>query len=293
MQLKHHILDIQHNVDLKPYTSFAIGGLAESFCVIHNLDQLPALVDSNYLGKGSYHILGGGSNILINDQGIKRPVIYLGPEFDYIEPLGNAGVLKVGAATSLAKLIDYCIVNELQGVEGLSGIPAKIGGLIISGAASFGTQIKDCLRAVTIFDFNQCCLKHLEAGDISFGDHQTNLEDCLVLEAVFCLHSEVDIKQKVIDILNNKIKTQDLSHPSAGCIFKNSKQQAAGALIDACGLKDFRVNDACVSSKHANFIINQGSARTKDVTELIEVIKRRVKEQFEITLIEEIKRWDC
>jgi len=284
MSLKE--IELKYNVDLRKYTSIKIGGKAQHFFLTSTRDDLHRVIKD--IGP-SFYVLGKGSNLLIQDRLIKKPIIKLGHDFNYIKKNGN--FIEIGASTPLPFLIKYCIANNLAGLENLVGIPATMGGLIFSNASAYGSSISSCIKEVDLLD-REGNFKTLKKNAITFDYRFSSLKDYIILGAKFSLSPDVNLKQKASNLLKKRLRSQDFNFPSCGCIFKNpANSESAGFLIESCGLKKQRKGDAQVSGRHANFIINLGRARYSDVDYLIEKIKDRVYKKYNITLEEEIKRW--
>ncbi len=273
------------DVDLRNYTSIKIGGSAKYFYTALNLDCLRKIVQD--IGS-DFYLLGKGSNLLVKDCLIRNPIIKLGDNFSFIKKKGN--YLEVGASTPLSSLIKYCLEKDLLGLENLAGIPATVGGLLAMNAASFGRSISAVVEEVTVMS-RESDIKKLKSSEISFGYRSSTLEKYIVLEAKFKLFSGKNLKQKVGELLARRLGLQDFDSPNCGCIFKNTPEFSAGFLVDSCHLKGQRCGGAQISPRHANFIINLGSAKYKDVAYLIQKIKDQVYKKHSIILQEEIKRW--
>lgn len=286
------------NQILKNYTYIKIGGKANYFLIADNNDTL-----SNALEycKGDFYLLGGGSNLLIKDSIIKKPVIKLGKGFNYIKH--DKQKIEVGAATPLAALLSFCCKYSIAGFENLAGIPATIGGLLAMNASAFGKAISSMLSEVEVIQEDGKIIR-LQRQDIEFGYRSSTFltrdaQNCrqekkVILRAWFNRESGRNIKEKINSFLQKRFKTQDSIHPSCGCIFKNPSgdlKLAAGFLIDSCGLKGLCKNDAQISPKHANFIINLGAATYNDVNYLIKKMKDSVYRKFAVSLEEEVERW--
>ncbi|MCM8786734.1 MAG: UDP-N-acetylmuramate dehydrogenase [Candidatus Omnitrophica bacterium] len=283
MNLKE--VELKQKVNLKNYTTIKIGGEANNFFIVRSVEGIKSILE---IFDKCFYILGKGSNILIKDTFIKKPIIKLGYDFDYIRKTDNS--FEVGAATSLSKLLHFCIKNSLSGLENLAGIPATVGGLISMNASAFGKDVSSCLEAVEIIDEYKN-LKKIKKSDIFFTYRSCSLKDSIILRAWFNFSNIENLKDKIKYFLKKRYLTQDFSFPSCGCIFKNPPNYNAGFLIESCGLKGFRKNDAQISLKHANFIVNLGKAKYKDVDYLIKIAKEKVYKKFGIILEEEIIRW--
>jgi len=275
---------LKRNYSLADFTTIKIGGEAKHFFIAENSAALGKVLKKCC---GSFYILGGGSNLLVADSPIKKCVIRLGDDFSYIK---KDKCLEIGGATALSKVIKYASANNLGGFDNLAGIPATIGGLIAMNASSFGREISAYLREVEVMDRN-AAVKILKKEEISFSYRKSSLNDCIILRAWFEVVKDYDVKAKISNFLKTRMSKQDFEFPNCGCIFKNPVEKPAGFLIEACGLKGLKKNDAQISPKHANFIINLNKARYNDVDYLTNIIKENVHKKFGIILEEEIKRW--
>jgi UDP-N-acetylmuramate dehydrogenase len=278
-------VELRHNHNLKNLTTIRIGGQARHFFIVNTIDALRELVVNL---EGSYYILGGGSNLLVKDAMLDKEVIKLGEEFGSI--LQGSRYLEVGAAVKLSALIKYAIQNDLGGLDNLAGIPALVGGLVAMNASAFNRDISQFIKGVEVMD-KSGNVQQMKKEDISFSYRQSSLGDYIVLKVWFDLPKDEGIKGKINTFMKQRISTQDFSYPNCGCVFKNPKGSSAGFLIDSCGLKGLRQNNAQISLKHANFIINLGNASYEDVDYLINKAREDVHKKFGIILEEEIKRW--
>lgn len=270
---------------LKDHTTIKIGGLPQKFYVVASERELAALIGE--LGN-NFYLLGAGSNILAADC-LRRPVIKLAGGFDYIRA-DAGGKIEVGAATLFRRVLAYCCEHNLQGVENLAMIPASIGGLIAMNASAFGRGIADSLVEVEVMD-GFASSRRIFGQDIKFSYRTSSIKGNIILRAWLKLSEGKGLRERIVSIVNQRCRSQDFTRPSCGCIFKNPPDNFAGKLIDDCGLKGLRRNDAQVSEKHANFIVNLGQASYGDVDYLIGVIKDKVKQRTGILLEEEIIRW--
>jgi len=278
-------IEVESGADLRNYTHIKIGGRAKYLFSPETTEDLSNLVCD--IGP-EFYVLGKGSNLLIENKVILRPIVKLCGGFSFIKREGD--FLRVGAACRLSTVIRYCLENELAGLHNLVGIPATIGGLLSMNASSFGQSINFYLLDVEVMD-KKGEVKTLPKEEIEFGYRSSSLRDYIILSARFKLFKEEGFKDKVKSLFAKRLWEQDFHLPSCGCIFKNPSDNSAGILIDSCGLKGLQRGDACVSERHANFIVNLGSARYKDVDYLIRKIKDRIYKKYSIILEEEIIRW--
>lgn len=282
-------IELKYDYPLKDLTSFKIGGKASLFIRPHSERGLSHTLKTINSYNLPYHILGGGSNLLINDAGLNYPVIKLGAEFASIKRAGPL-CLEVGAATPVAQLLGYCLKYNLSGLERFAGMPATIGGMVATNASCFGKDFFSFLEEVEGFN-NEGEKVVLRKKDINSGYRQTSLEGIVVTKVRLVLEEGINVREVIKDFLKRREQQQEMRLPTAGCIFKNPEKASAGKLIEECSLKGLACGDACISFKHANFIVNKGEAKAKDVVYLIELIKERVRKKFGVLLEEEIERW--
>jgi UDP-N-acetylmuramate dehydrogenase len=278
-------ISLQRNVDLQRFTTIKIGGRARNFFTAQSAEDLGQIIADC---ETAPYILGKGSNLLIADRTIARPVIKLGEGLGGIRQAGDRVI--VGASTPLPYLLHYCLKNNLSGLEYLAGIPATVGGLLAMNASSFDGAVSGPLDEVEVLD-NGGAFKVLSKGKISFGYRHSSLEKHIILRATFSLCPSRDVRKKINYFLKKRLSLQDFLFPSCGCVFKNTDTASAGFLIDSCGLKGLARGGAQVSPRHANFIINRGHAAYFDVDYLIQVIRDKVYKKYGVILQEEIKRW--
>ncbi len=237
-------------------------------------------------------MIGAGSNILANDKGLNALVIKLGSscfkEIDF-----KAKGLTVGAGCMLSRVISLSKNKCVSAFELFAGIPGTIGGALAMNAGVREKNIGDLVEEVQVMDYNGK-IKGLKRKDIKFAYRSSSLAKYIVLSARFRSRSKKrqELEAVVRERLSWRRDKQELSLPSAGCVFKNpSETISAGILIDLCGLKGKRIGDACICPRHANFIVNMGNASAKHVLMLMRLVKTKVKNKFNIDLQPEIKIW--
>ncbi len=250
-------------IDFSKYSSFKIGG---SFEV--------ALLDETLHNPNDYYLIGACNNILMGNN--PPPLMMLSKKYDYIRIENNT--LKIGAATPSGKVASFCKRNNIANFEFLSHLPGKLGGLVYMNAGLKEFENFNNLLNVTLLSGQR------EKEQIEFGYRFTNINEP-ILEAAFTLKYGFDA-QKVDSF--KKMRANQPSTPSAGSCFKNPPNDYAGRLIEAVGLKGIKKGDMCFSNQHANFLVNMGERKFEDALYLIREAQRRVKEEFGITLEEEI-----
>jgi len=290
------------NESLADHTTFKIGGEADYFFVAQNNDDLIRAVKVTHNLNLPFFILGGGSNLLVSDKGFRGLVIKVQSSCRRQSGYGaSATKLKVqsnkiiaDAGVSLSKLIDSSIENELSGLEWATGIPGTVGGAVRGNAGAFGKEMSDVARSVKVLSIsNNITVKQYNNIAIKFAyrDSIFKHNKDIILSVEFELKNGNKEKSRNIiqGYLLERKEFQPLDYLSAGCIFKNPREKLVGELIDLAGLKGKRIGDARVSEKHANFIVNSGNAKAKDVIELIKIIQERVFKKFGIKLKLEIE----
>ncbi|MGC8766656.1 MAG: UDP-N-acetylmuramate dehydrogenase [Brevinematia bacterium] len=288
---KHSDLVILDNQDLKHYTTFRIGGKGTILKIL-STNSLKFFLKTAKEENIQYFILGGGSNLLINDGPLKRVFIKLENEFkkvELIEKKENSVKLKVGAGVTLPSLSKLCMDMELEGTEFCISIPGTIGGAVIMNAGAHGNEMKDIVKKIYCFDGKgqEIELTNEEAG---FSYRKSNLTNYLItfVEIELRKGKKEKIKEKIQENIRYRANTQPKGF-SAGSVFKNPEGTKAWKLIREVGLSGFRINEVMFSEKHANFIINLGNGKAKDVIKLMSLARRKVKENFGINLEPEIK----
>ncbi len=276
---------------LKNKTTFKIGGPTLFFSEPKDADELKLLIKAAGKNKLPVFILGAGSNLLIGDKGVRGLVIKLGsPYFKRISL--EKGYIRVASGAALAQLIKFALDKSLQGAEFLTGIPGTVGGALAMNAGCWGFNIGDALKEIEVMDKNGR-IKNLKKSQIKFAYRKSSLAKYIIVSSLLRLKkgNQPEIRKNIRKYLEKRSESQDLTWPNAGCIFKNPKNNAAGRLIELCGLKGRHIGDAYISERHANFIINQGKATAKDVLQLMRLVRKQVKHKFKVTLQPEIKIW--
>jgi len=290
-EIKKICKDVKFNEPLAKHTSFRIGGPAEYFVEVRNRSELANLLKIAKKYNLDILVIGAGTNLLVKDKGIKGLVIKLGGEFKSAESVDSAEKVKVGGGVLLPQLIKFCIQNNLGGIEFLAGIPGTVGGALVMNAGTHLGEIGNRVKKVEIMNFSGKT-RVLERREINFSYRKSNLPDkSIILSAELSLRKENKnfIRKRISEQLKRRFLCQPIGFYGAGCIFKNPPGRHAGELIEKAGLKGLSYGGAYISEKHANFIINQGKAKAKEVIYLIRKIKDTVKKKFGIKLELEIR----
>lgn len=273
---------------LSKRTSLKIGGPSKYFVELRNIKELTDVIELAKKENLDFFILGEGTNVLFCDEGFSGLVIQLKGEFENFSIRGEE--VTAGAGVKLNDLVEKMARRGLAGLEFASGIPGSVGGAIVTNAGTRMGWIGDIVREIKIFSGGK--VQILKRGEIDFSYRHCKLPDeAVVLEVKLRLKNGKKnvIINKIKEGLKQRRKNQPISTLNAGCVFRNPETCEAGKLIESAGLKGARVGDAEVSTKHANFIINRGKAKAKDVYGLIQKIRETVKEKFDIELELELR----
>ena len=282
---------LQRDEPLAPYTWLHLGGPAQFFFTPRSLDELTRLVKACHEIQIPIHILGGGSNLLVKDEGVSGAVIRLTePIFGHVVIEGNR--VRAGGGALLSHVISETVRVGLAGFENLAGIPGTVGGALCGNSGGRLGEISQLVTSVIgLTPLGERVVRGKD--ELSFDYRQSNLADLLIVEAKFeLIPGDPDaISQILKKNWITKKSVQPLSSQSAGCIFKNPRGQRAGLLIEQAGLKGTRVGGAEISERHANFIVTHTGAKSSDVLRLIDLIRSKISEQFGVHLESEIKIW--
>lgn len=280
----------RYDVSMQRYTSFKTGGTAEIFAEPRNIYELRKVLKFCKDEQKRILILGNGSNILVNDNGIQGVVIHLGGNFKEIKRDGKSIFSK--AAVKLPRLIRKTALWGFGGLEVLTGIPGTVGGATRMNAGGKYGCISEMINSVTTMTFDGE-IKNINCKDIEFTYRGCILNKQIIIGVEF--HLKESTREKILgridEILKEKKRKQPLSTLNAGCIFKNTPYFKAAELIENAGLKGKKVGGAIVSQKHSNFIVNTGNATSTDILKLIKIIKETIKKKYDVQLEAEIQIW--
>ena len=283
---------VETNHPLAKDTWYGLGGPADYFIRPETVEQLKTIARRCNENNIPIYVLGFGSNLLINDDGLRAAVIKLEAEkFEQTQFDGEQ--LTAWAGAKLSELVLTCVKKSLSGIEALTGIPGSIGGAVRMNAGGNFGDIGAAIETVTLMD-SQGDIFEQSKPELMFDYRRTNITAQFIINARLKLTSAdpEQIMRTVKEIWIYKKNSQPLNTRNCGCVFKNPRGVSAGALIDRAGLKGLQIGGAVVSEKHANFIIAEKGCKSRDVVRLIDAVKERVKEQFGIELELEIEIWD-
>jgi UDP-N-acetylmuramate dehydrogenase len=272
---------------LSEHTSFRIGGPCDYYFEPSDKNDFVELI--KYLERVQIpcFILGNGTNLLVNDDGLRGAVISLENSLNNLKY--ENGLIYGEAGTKLSKFVDFCIKNSKTGVEMLAGIPGSLGGALVMNASAYGGTISDHLIDVEVFFEGN--IQRIKKKDIDFRYRYSSLNKMVILSASFELEDgEMElsaIKRK--ELLDYRKAAQPVHLPCAGCVFKNPPGHHAAVLVQEAELKGVKIGGAEVSDLHGNFIVNTNKATAKDVIDLIKHVRKTIKDKFNLDMDLEIK----
>jgi UDP-N-acetylmuramate dehydrogenase len=282
---------------LEAFTTFHVGGPADWLVETRSGEEVVRVLALARAAGVPVTVLGGGSNVLVSDSGVRGVVIH--PGGGQIA-LKDERCIRADAAVTINGLVRWTIVHGVSGLAAWAGTPGTVGGAICGNAHFLGRHIGDSVASVTLVD-RTGTVEEVPAREMAFGYDDSRLRHTgeVVLSATFrgCPGESAALRAEARQSLAYRKRTQPLDVPSAGCVFRNpgppspgvaGVQATAGALVDRAGLKGFAIGGACVSPTHGNFIVNQGTASAADIRRLIEHCRRTVRERFGVELKEEI-----
>lgn len=275
--------------NLAPLTWFKVGGSADVLFKPEDTEDLAKFMKQN-AGILPVTVLGAGSNIIFRDGGVHGVVVKLGRSFTDIEIVSN-NELSVGAACLNYNLAKFTQGNSIKNFEFLIGIPGTVGGGVAMNAGSYGSEFCDIVKSIEIVD-KDGNIKVIAASDIGFSYRKNSLpKGTIVTKVIFKTEiGDIDeIKSKMAKISKERSETQPITEKTGGSTFANPEGYKAWELIDKAGLRGKSVGDAIISTKHCNFMINNGNATAKDIEELGEFVRAEVKEKLGVELQWEIK----
>ncbi len=282
---------VREGEPLAPYTWLRLGGPADYFAEPTAVDELTELIRRFRENDQPVRLLGGGSNLLIPDDGVRGLVIHLSaPAFGEITVNGQQ--ITAGGGAKLSHLVSTSVREGLAGLEELVGIPGTVGGALHGNAGGHSGEIGQWTRGATVVTRTGEVITRGQ-DDLHFAYRQSSLDELVILNAQFELEEE-DPKQLNLRLQKRwivKKAGQPASDQNCGCIFKDSGGMNPSDLIDQAGLKGTSLGEAAVSDRDANFIVVGADATTKDVTRLIELIKAQVSERVGVELESQIEVW--
>jgi UDP-N-acetylmuramate dehydrogenase len=296
---------LKQGIQLANFTAARIGGPVDGLLTAESADDLAHLVESLWEREVDFVILGGGSNILVSDAGVRGVVILNRARQVKFNVNGDSASVWAESGANLGSVARQAAGRGLSGLEWAVGIPGTIGGAIVGNAGAHGSETADNLLMAEILHLvkgieSRYFREYWEREALTFEYRSSKIKrdpgNMVVLSAKLQLQpsTHAAVQEKTSEFTAYRQRTQPPG-ASMGSMFKNPPGDYAGRLIEAAGLKGTRIGEAEISSLHANFFVNRGNARASDVRNLIDLARNRVKEEFNIELeleIELIGDWD-
>ena len=286
-------LKILDEEPLARHTSFRIGGPAAIFAQPATVDELSKLLRFLAARGISPRILGAGTNVLAPDEGLREVVICTKDALTGLCDLGG-GKIEAFAGETLSKTAVFARNLSLTGLEFAHGIPGTVGGGIYMNAGAYGGEMKQAAAQTTVLTMDgETRVYTGEAQGFSYRTSAFENLPVIIVKTVFQLSpgDKEEISARMQELMEKRRASQPLELPSAGSTFKRPEGAFAGALIQEAKLKGVSVGGACVSEKHAGFVVNTGGATARDVKALIELVQKKVSETSGYFLQPEVRIW--
>ena len=281
---------IRENEPMRNHTTWRIGGPADRLVQPESTEELQQAIQEAQKAGEPYYVIGGGSNLLVSDEGIAGTVIQLGGSLTGLQISENSIIAEAGVP--LPFLARKAAEHGLSGLEFAAGIPGSVGGAVVMNAGAYQGQISNVIEQVICCDASGQLIT-LHAADCGFAYRNSrfkNNRELVIVSVKMNLQPgrKEDIMEQMQKNTASRNAKQPVEYPNAGSIFKNPPGDAAGRLIELIGAKGWRQGDAKVSEKHSNFIVNIGSASCQDVLQLVDRVKQAVYQETGVLLEEEI-----
>jgi len=290
-----HLEDIQRvlrgrialNEPMNRYTSIRIGGPADFMLEPADRDDAVSLLSWLQGESILFTLVGKGSNMLVSDEGVRGIMVHLEPGLNSVTMDG--GMVVAGAGIPMARFVDFCVQHDMSGVEMLAGIPGTLGGGVIMNAGAYGGEISTHLVDIEVV--RDGIIVRVPKEQIGFSYRHSALEGSVVLGARFRLPGgdKAELMRSRRELLIKRNRAQPVNMPNSGSMFKNPEGHHAAKLIDGAALKGTRRGGAGISNLHANFIVNYGDAKARDVIDLLELAHSAVLKKSGVNLELEIK----
>ncbi len=279
---------IRKNEPMSRHTSWQVGGPADYYLCPADLSELVEIVRFSNKYNLPLYVFGNGTNLLVLDGGIRGLVVNIGSSFSYVNCEQNG--LTAGAGTPMTYLARTAAEQGLVGLEFAVGIPGSLGGAVIMNAGSFGGYIGEKVRSVKLVSPGAELIT-MKRNELSFSYRTSNLPDKgVIFEVVLDLKPGDSAEpMKLMEYFLSERSRRHPDLPSAGSVFRNIPDQPAGKIIEEIGCKGMRIGGAEVSCKHANFIVNTGTATAADILSLIEAVRQKIKDEYNLDLQPEVK----
>ena len=288
--------DIQWDISLAAYTSFAIGGSAQAVVTVLTEQELQQVLLFLQRQNICWRVIGRGTNLVISDRGFDGVMIVLAGDFKSLEtPMDEDSTshIVVGAGCSLTRLSNFCLEHAYAGLEFVFGIPGTLGGAVVMNAGAWGKEISENILSVTLMSATG--KETYSRSDLVFVyrrwvDYEEKWRQAVVINVDLAVEksSKLSVQQGCREVQAKRRKAQPITLPNAGSFFKNPAGQSAGRLIESCGLKGKRFGNVMVAEEHANFFVNLGGGTEKDIRELMVHVQHKVMQECGVDLQPEV-----
>ena len=290
--------NVLFGVPMSARTTMKVGGNAELIIEPEDENALSAALGVIQTMNSDFFVLGGGSNLVVSDGGVKQPVISL-RNFSGISILEIDGefFLECGAGATWGSIFNFCSEKNFSGLLKFTGLPGTVGGAVFMNASCFGSSVSDVIQSAKYMSANgQSQVYAVNEADWGYkkSPFQTGGADKkIVTSAIFRVQKSTEnVREKGLSFLAKRREMGHFEKPCAGSVFKNpAGEKSAGRLIDECGLKGFKIGGAQVSLKHANIIVNSGNATQKDISALVDFVAAEVLRKKNVQFSAEIVFW--
>ena len=281
---------IKYNEPMKKHTTMKVGGPCDCMVEPSSIEENQKVLEYVKENNIKYYIIGNGSNLLVKDEGVHALIIKIASKFSSVEVNGEH--IRAYSGCSVPKLSQIAKENSLSGLEFACGIPGSVGGGIRMNAGAYGSEMVNVVEKVGFLDENGN-LKEIDGKDAHFTYRHSMFVDNPQYVVVYAIYKLVkgnkeEISKIMEENMNSRKQKQPIEYPNFGSVFKRPEGYFVGKLVDDCGLKGYKIGGAQVSTKHSGFMINIGDATCKDVLDLIEYVKKKVYEKFNVKLQEEV-----
>ena len=281
---------IKYNEPMKKHTTMRVGGPCDCMVEPSSIEEIQKILEYARKNNIKYYVIGNGSNLLVKDEGVHALIIKIANKFSKVEVNGEH--IKAYSGCSVPKLSQIAKENSLSGLEFACGIPGSVGGGIRMNAGAYGSEMVNVVEKVGFLDENGK-LNEIDGKDAHFTyRHSMFVENpnYIVVYAIYKLQkgNKDEISKIMEENMNSRKQKQPIEYPNFGSVFKRPEGYFVGKLVDECGLKGYKIGGAQVSTKHSGFMVNIEDATCKDVLDLIEYVKKKVYEKFNVKLQEEV-----
>lgn len=279
----------RENEPFSKHTSMGVGGPAAVMAFPRSAAELKRTLEVRAEAKAPHRVLGGGSNLVVADEGLDELVINT-QDLDHVDVSGD-GVVTAEGGANLIRTVVRCCRAGWSGMQSAVGIPGSVGGAAVMNAGAYGFSISDVMREIVVYDEDGARQEPPEGWRFHYRGSSIPEGSAVASVSVQLKPGDAPkLGEEIRELQMHRVRSQPPGR-NAGCVFKNPPGGHAGRIIDELGLKGTRRGAAVVSDKHANFVVNEGGARASDVIEILELVRERVARDAGVELELEVKVW--